>query len=191
MKTSIINDYYMKIREAKLEDAAAIAKVHVDTWKTTYSDILPKDYIQGFSYQKRENHGKNCLGLSTDKKTNYFIYVAENAEREIIGFVEGGLERSSESTEGGEIYTIYLLKAYQRQGIGRSLVRLIATKLSRSSLTSLVVWVLADNPAIQFYQSLGGKKVAQKPIDFGTIELKEIAYGRDDTQILIDRTFLP
>jgi ribosomal protein S18 acetylase RimI-like enzyme len=120
----------MNIRESKLKDAPAIAKVHVDAWKTTYCDIFPKDYIDRLSDRKRENHWKNSLSISTDKKTNYFIYVVENAEREIIGFVEGGLERCDESTERGEIYAIYILEAYQRQGIGRALVRLITAKLS-------------------------------------------------------------
>ena len=47
----------MNIREAKSEDAAAIAKVHVDSWQTTYQGLLPDNYIAQRSYQKRlKNH---------------------------------------------------------------------------------------------------------------------------------------
>jgi ribosomal protein S18 acetylase RimI-like enzyme len=175
----------MIIREAKLQDAEAIAFIHVNTWQTTYRNILPEDYIKKLSYKKREHHWKNMLSLSTEAKTDYFIYVAENAAQEIIGFVDGGLERSGESTDQGEIYALYILEAYQRQGIGRSLVQFIAAKLFESGLNSIIVWVLADNSAVKFYQSLGGQKIAQKLIKVSGIEFEEVAYGWNDTQILM------
>jgi ribosomal protein S18 acetylase RimI-like enzyme len=175
----------MMIREARLKDAKAIAQVHVDSWQTTYTGILPEDYIKNLSYEKREHHWKNMLTSSTEAETNYFIYVAENAAQEIIGFAVGGLERSKESTYQGEIYALYILEAYQRQGIGRSLVQLIAAKLFQLGLNSILVWVLADNPAVNFYQSLGGQKVAQKLIKFGGIELEELAYGWNNAQVLM------
>ena len=31
----------MHIREATLDDVPGIARVHVDTWRTTYVDIVP------------------------------------------------------------------------------------------------------------------------------------------------------
>ncbi|MGL4880673.1 MAG: GNAT family N-acetyltransferase, partial [Waterburya sp.] len=70
-------------------------------WKTTYTGILPEDYIQKLSYQKREHHWKNMLDLSTEKETEYFIYVAENTAQEIVGFIDGGLARSENSSYQG------------------------------------------------------------------------------------------
>jgi hypothetical protein len=34
----------MLIREAFPTDAAALARVHVDSWRTTYAGIVPADY---------------------------------------------------------------------------------------------------------------------------------------------------
>ena len=34
----------MKIRQANIEDAQGIGKVHVDSWRTTYKGILPDDF---------------------------------------------------------------------------------------------------------------------------------------------------
>ncbi|MGL5941332.1 MAG: GNAT family N-acetyltransferase [Waterburya sp.] len=155
-------------------------------WKTTYTGILPEDYIQKLSYQKREHHWKNMLDLSTEKETEYFIYVAENTAQEIVGFIDGGLARSENSRYQGEIYCLYILVAYQRQGIGRSLVQLIADKLSQSGINSILVWVLAENPAAKFYQALGGQQVAQKLIKISGIEFEEIAYGWNDIAILFE-----
>lgn len=176
----------MIIREAQLKDAAAIAQVHVDAWQTTYRGILPSNYLRKLSYQRREQHWKKMLSLSTDADINYFIYVAENPAQEIIGFVDGGLDRSIKSIYQGEIYALYILEAYQRQGIGSSLVELMAAKLSQSGLNSLLIWVLADNSAVKFYQSLGGKPVAQRQIKVGRSKFAEIAYGWNNTQILIN-----
>ena len=36
----------MKVREARASDAAAIARVHVDSWQTTYAHVLPQMQAQ-------------------------------------------------------------------------------------------------------------------------------------------------
>lgn len=174
----------MNIREARLEDAAAIAQVHVDAWQTTYRGLLPNDYIEKLSYEKRKNNWKNQLTVSTETNTDFFIYLAENPAVEIVGFVAGGLARG-DSTCRGEIYALYILEAYQRRGIGRNLIQTIASRLSQSGLTSIMVWVLEGNPAIQFYQALGGRRIDQKLIKISGVEFAEIAYGWNDTQVLI------
>jgi ribosomal protein S18 acetylase RimI-like enzyme len=174
----------INIREARLEDAAAIAKVHVDSWQTTYSALLPEEYIKKRTYQKRFNNWKKRLDATTKTETDYFIYVAEDPVEEIVGFVDGGLARG-DSNFPGEIYALYILEADQRKGIGRSLVQAIASKLAQSGLTSIVVWVLASNPAVQFYQALDGQRVGQKLININGIEFTEIAYGWNDIQVLL------
>ena len=173
----------MIIREAKLEDARAIARVHVDVWRTTYQGIVPESYIAKLSYQKRKERWANRLSISTVAKADYWIYVVENDTKQIIAFADGGLARNSDSIYKGELYAIYILEAYQRKGIGKNLVKTIAEKLSQSGLTSMLVWVLADNPACQFYQALGGQQVQQKQIEIEGVKLNEIAYGWIDTKV--------
>ena len=102
------------IRKAKLKDANAIAQVHVDAWKTTYSGILPLAYIEKQTYAKRCDRWKKMLEASK-VKTDHLIYVAE-FQGEIIGFVDGGIARSVNPGYKGEIYALYILEAYQRKG---------------------------------------------------------------------------
>ena len=175
----------MIIREAKLADAEEIARVHVDTWRTTYQDIIPESYLTRLSYQKRKESWTNMLSSSTEGKTDYWVYVVENKTRQIIAFADGGLERNGNSIYQGELYAIYILEAYQGQGIGTKLVKNIAEKLSQSGLESMLVWVLADNPACQFYQALGGQQVKQKQFELEGVKLNEIAYGWIDTKVLL------
>lgn len=174
----------MHVRKAKSEDAAAIAKVHVDSWQTTYDGLLPKDYIEKRTYEKRHNNWQKRLSKVEQAEIEYFVYVAENAAGEIVGFVDGGVARGNSNFKG-EIYALYVLEAAQRKGIGKSLIQAIASKLSQAGLTLIMVWVLEDNPAVQFYQALGGQKIGQKLLKIGDNKFTEIAYGWDDIQILI------
>ncbi|WP_330217584.1 hypothetical protein [Planococcus halocryophilus] len=41
----------MKTRKATEQDAPGIAKVHVDSWKTTYKEILPSAFLTSLSYE--------------------------------------------------------------------------------------------------------------------------------------------
>lgn len=59
----------------------------------------------------------------------------------------------------GEVYAIYVLPEYQRQGIGRQLMSMCAEELLRGSMDTLLVWVLEANPARRFYERLGGELV--------------------------------
>jgi hypothetical protein len=44
----------MQIREATMADVAAIASVHVESWRTTYKGLLPDDYLANLTYAQRE-----------------------------------------------------------------------------------------------------------------------------------------
>ena len=51
----------IRIREACPTDAGAIARVHVDTWRTTYAGILSAEFLAGLSYAGREQMWKQAL----------------------------------------------------------------------------------------------------------------------------------
>jgi len=175
----------MIIREANLNDVQAIARVHVDAWRTTYKGIIPESYLAKLSYQQRESAWRKTLENTTS--SSQFVYVAENNSGEIIGFANGGKERTGNCTYKGELYAIYVLKAYQHQGIGCNLTLSVADKLSESGFNSMFVWVLADNPACGFYENIGGQKVDEQQIERGGVILKEIAYGWQNLTIMCDR----
>jgi hypothetical protein len=81
----------MPIREAGITDAATIARVHVDSWRTTYVGIVPIDYLAGLSYEQREEKWRRILSMPAGLEC---VYVAEDATGNVIGFACGGPERS-------------------------------------------------------------------------------------------------
>lgn len=42
-----------KIRTAALEDAAAIAQIHISSWQKMYKDFIPETILQNLSLQER------------------------------------------------------------------------------------------------------------------------------------------
>ncbi|WP_409304580.1 GNAT family N-acetyltransferase [Peribacillus sp. SCS-155] len=164
----------MKIREAVLTDAKAIAKVHVDSWKTTYANIVPSDYLHNLTYENREQLWINSI-------PNGGVYVAENEKGQIIGFSSGGKERSGIYNQlDGELYAIYILKQYQGKGLGRMLVKPVVDALIKKGFNSMLVMVLKDNSSRLFYEALGGKKVDSVEIEIGGKKLSELVYGWED-----------
>jgi L-amino acid N-acyltransferase YncA len=174
----------MFIREAKITDAAGIAHVHVDIWRTTYVGILPTDHLAGLSYEQCEQAWHRTLSMPAGLE---FVYLAEDAIGNIIGFASGGPERSGHHVYKCELFAIYLLAEYQRQGVGTKLFSCVIKRFLQQGIQSMLVWVLAGNhPSRRFYEALGGKLVSEQSITIGGVDLLEVAYGWPDISCLAD-----
>lgn len=162
------------IRKAKLEDAAGIAKVHVDSWRTTYKGIVSDTYLDSLSYEEREQNWKRGI-------EHNHIYIATDFNGEIVGFASGGKERTGKYVAyKGELYAIYLLEGQQGKAIGRKLFKAVVDDLKEKKLNSMLIWALEENPACLFYEKLGGKKIDTAEIEIDGQKLSEVAYGWDD-----------
>lgn len=174
----------MPIREAEPSDAESMAKIHIQTWRTSYAGIVPNEYLSSLSYPAREAWWRQVLEANSPAVGNF---VAEDAEGGIVGFAQGGPERDGNRTYLGELYAIYVLQPYQRRGLGRGLASAAANRLILDGFPSMLLWVLQDNrPACRFYEALGGKEVGEKTIEIGGANLVEVAYGWKDLTALID-----
>jgi hypothetical protein len=100
----------MFLREGTLNDVPMIARVHVDTWRTTYCGIVPDNYLAQLSYEKRERGWQQIL--SSTKDSENFTYVAVDPSELIVGFANGGLERTGDPVYKGELNAIYILKSH-------------------------------------------------------------------------------
>ena len=167
------------IRPARADDAAAIARVHVDSWRTTYVGIVPDEHLANLSYESSERRWHEWLAALDNAA---FVCVAETARGQIMGFASGGAERENSPVYQGEMYALYLLKEYQRRGIGRQLVATVARRLQQDGFATMLIWVLAENPACAFYAALGGMPAREKMVTIGGKELREIGYGWEDLE---------
>ncbi|MCA0989023.1 GNAT family N-acetyltransferase [Guptibacillus algicola] len=161
----------MKIRKAVVEDSTDIARVHVNSWRTTYQGIVPSIFLESLDMKVREARWKKGLEAGNS------IFVAENNKNEIVGFANGGKNRSEELPYDGELYAIYLLESAHRKGAGKQLFCNVAKELKDEGFHSMLVWVLNGNPADQFYLHFNPSVVTEKEISIGGEMLLETAYG--------------
>jgi len=159
------------IRQACIDDAAAIARVQIASWRTTYRGIVPNRYLESLDVEVRTARWKEAFAAPMA-----VLFVAE-AEGEIFGFISGGKLREPIGDCDGELYAIYLLREWQGQGIGRRLTQKLAAALLGAGYQSMAVWVLARNPAVDFYKRLGALPLAAKTIEIGGAQLEEVALG--------------
>lgn len=173
----------MNIRHATRQDAIGIAHVHVKSWQTTYTGIMPDEIIQSRNIDNRTAIWTRIL--NSDNPNN-ILFVAEDAGQ-IVGFAQAG--KPQESVEGfdSELYAIYLIEDAQGQGMGRQLMQACAKELHAKGYQSLLLWVLKDNRnSRSYYEHLGGKIVASgeySPTE--TFTIKKLAYGWADIQTLM------
>lgn len=164
----------MIIRRALLTDMNDMAKVRVDTWRTTYRGLVPDDHLDNLSYEKST---QRMIQTFNSKDLNIKMYVAENDNGEIVGFANGGMNRDMKSEYKGEIFAIYILKDYQGNGIGKKLIKSFVNEYLSEGINSMIIWVLKDNDSIHFYEALGGKRVDEKVINIGGNDLNAVGYG--------------
>ena len=168
------------IRPAQTDDASAIARVHVDTWRTTYTGIIPDEHLSNLSYDRAQ---ANWFGYLSNPESETHAFVAEDETGQLVGFASGGPLRERLGNYDGELYVLYVLRPFQGMGYGKLLVSRVAHDLTSRGYHSLVIWVLKENPACRFYERLGGWQIAEKAIEIGGKELIDVAYVWPDLAV--------
>jgi ribosomal protein S18 acetylase RimI-like enzyme len=165
------------IRVAKVEDTSEITQVHTAAWRTTYRGIVPQETLDNINVERREQMWREML---SDPERDDFVLVAETETGEVVGFASGGPERG-EGDYDGELYAIYILEEFQRQGIGRRLTERVIQRLIADGFSSMLLWVLKDNAGSRgFYEKMGGELVGEKQYEIGGKLLDAVGYGWKD-----------
>jgi len=170
------------IRPAVISDAGSLARVRVDTWRTSYRGLIPEAVIAGMDIQKEAARWDERLRAPQPDTCLFAAEVSpETGEATCVaGFCAAGPDRDGDPEYSGELYAIYVLQAYQGKGVGRALVQAAVDWLSQHSHRSMLIWVLRDNQnARRFYETLGGSAVRQRSIEIGGAPLLEVGYGYD------------
>ena len=176
----------MRIRAAKPADVGSLARAHVDSWRSTYTGILPDEFLAGLSYGDRESFWEQILTTARPTVSNF---LAETECGDVVGLAAGGPERTGDETYRGELYLVYLLEQYQRRGLGRRLVSAVAERLLADGFDSMLLWVAKGNrPACRFYETLGGNLIGSQTLEISGQEIAEVSYGwRNVADLVIGR----
>jgi ribosomal protein S18 acetylase RimI-like enzyme len=174
------------IRKAILADAPRIARMHVASWLETYKEIVPEEILATLSVSRRTAAWEQILRdpIKNDKSVVYLREIGD----EIAGFGACSEQRDADlRIRGfdGEIGSVYVLRSFQRQGIGQALMGAIASDLISRGFRGAALWVLRDNaPARRFYERCAGEVIAEQKDVRGEAVLVEVAYGWHDIEVL-------
>jgi ribosomal protein S18 acetylase RimI-like enzyme len=165
----------MDIRPARVDDAPALARVHVDSWRAAYRGLVPDSYLRRFTTEWREGCFREALATGAEE-----TYVIERSE-EIVALLTIGAVRDPDldARRTGEIWGIYISPDHWRRGIGRRLAEEAERILGSRGYEGAVLWVLeANQQARRFYEAMGFSPDGQsKDIDWGTV-LKAVRYAK-------------
>jgi ribosomal protein S18 acetylase RimI-like enzyme len=136
-------------RDATIADAAAVARLHVTTFNQTHLEARGT----GPTVALRESQWRETLSKGDEHD---FCIVIERADGELVGFARG--TPSDDSEYPAQLNKIYLLRDYQRLGLGRCLVGHVVRRFLRQGLSSMQLFSEAYNPSVRFYDALGGER---------------------------------
>jgi len=141
----------MNIRVATPDDAAVIARIHIDSWRAAYRGLVPDEKLAALDYDSRAERFRRDLAA-----TEPCTCVVEDAG-EIAGFCTFGACRDADvPPQTGEVWGIYLAPTSWRRGFGRALARHAEQQLAARGCRRVTLWVFADNHAARgFYEAIG------------------------------------
>ena len=148
----------LKFRLAKPTDAAAVARLHADSWRRHYRGAYSDGFLDGDVVADR-------LALWTDRlrepDSRCCTILAEDAD--LVGFVHTVFD--DDPTWGALLENLHVADGRRRGGIGSRLLTLAALAVSeRDERTGLYLWVLAQNVDAQaFYRAHGARCEERRP----------------------------
>ncbi len=161
------------VRDAQLEDAAAIVRVRTRGWQKAYAQVFPADELRGMPLDGSLDWWSQLLHEAPPRTTTL---VAE-VHGAVVGFASMGPARGESA---GELYAIYVDPEHWGDGLGRALIQEAERRLTESGFAEAILWVLDDNPrARRFYEAAGwSADGAAKQDTFLGTAIEELRYRK-------------
>lgn len=165
------------VRPASACDAKAIAEIHVAAWQAAYTDLMPEDFLEKMTLERRLAYWREAIEFSEPQ-----LLVATRDEQ-VVGFV--GFDRSRDAgtrSTVGEIWALYMAPAHWGKGAGLALWDGAREGLKEEGCTQVTLWVLLRNErALRFFEHAAGFKremPSLKTVAFGSARLEEVRLKR-------------
>lgn len=147
----------VNVRAANQGDSLPIAELAVLVWNDSYHTFLSKEALA------TEVAAERSLKIGESIRQGDVWLVATDAIHAIVGFVQA---KPDSRWADWHLGAIYIHPRWQRQGIGRLLMRTVVNELERRAAKSLSLRVFAANHAAKtFYDKLGARLVASEGIE--------------------------
>jgi GNAT superfamily N-acetyltransferase len=171
----------IEYRRPHLDEAEAMAALHVQCWREAYATIIPQEVIAKFDVAAVTRSWADHLSYA-----DRFILAAYDKGR-AVGFINQGapVEPYYDGMDG-HIAALYVAAAHLRQGIGRKLLGAAAQDWLQYGGHSLALGVLSKNTSARaFYESRGGVIKKHGIFKWHGHDLPDVIYAFEDLTSLI------
>lgn len=168
----------VEVREATVDDAEAIARVHVATWQYAYRGQMPDALLDGLSVERRLEWRRRHLS-DMPPRVHALVAVEEGT---VVGFCDvGASPEEGAGAEDGALYAIYVAPEAMGKRAGTALMAEGLRLLRAEGFTRATLWVLTTNAnARGFYEHHGwAADGAAKTEMWGEFALDEVRYARE------------
>jgi GNAT superfamily N-acetyltransferase len=138
-------------RDATAADVLELGKLHAVTWAQTYNSSNPNIQLRQYQWHK---------SFTEEIDGSWFCIVVANKNNELVGFAKGIINQDANSTQlKGDLNKIYLLKDYQRIGLGRKLFVLVVQRFLSKGVPAMTLFGVPQNPSGSFHEAMGGERL--------------------------------
>jgi GNAT superfamily N-acetyltransferase len=146
-------------REARLEDAGAIADILVTSWQSAYPELLDPDYLRAMDKKRYTQMYAESIFKVREK-----IFIAESGST-VLGFILGNL--LTEGPYDCEVKELYVHPEQQGKGIGNALLTAMTAFFREAGMKRMLIWALRGARNNDFYQKMGGIAREQTETEVG------------------------
>ena len=167
------------VRPATPDDVAEIARIHRDTWRTAYAELLPAEVLDGIDVEESRQAWAEAV-------EHAHVFVANEGDW-TVGFCVAGSAPEQEVVNAdhslpddaatvGQISTLLVEPRWGRRGHGGRLIATAAHALRDQGATRGIAWVPeADKASVGFYATIGWSADGTvRTLDAGGRPLREI-----------------
>jgi len=166
----------MNIRNAIKDDAASIAKAHIEAWCSGYKGIMPDEYLKSLSVKLITKEWQEAL-----TKNSPGINLVIECNNVVSGFCVYGPARDKDisTLNVGELVALNILPSFWGMGLGTKLVKHVIKSANNHQWKLLYLWVIKENDrARKLYELMGFEVEGSEKIDtkLTGCKLHEIRY---------------
>jgi ribosomal protein S18 acetylase RimI-like enzyme len=157
----------VSVRPARESDAAAVAEVQVDAWRTCYAPRLPAGALDGLDVTLVEAGWR--AAVTAPPSPAHRLLVGLSAGR-LAGYVALGPAEDGDATaQDGELYALTVSPAEQRLGHGSRLLAAAVDTLTQLGFRVARIWTFdGDDPLHAFLSGAGwAADGATRSLDMG------------------------
>ena len=168
----------VSVRPAVADDAAEIARIQVDTWRTAYAQLLPEPVLAGLSAEQSEPIWRAAISQPPSAR-HHLLVAVEGRWR--VGFVAFGPADDLEPDDPEPDTTVAIAPMlveprWGRRGHGSRLLAATVAHARADGMTRAIAWIPeGDTPSREFYLSAGwAPDGLVRALETGAGEVREI-----------------